>query len=179
MQTADLEKYCEKAIEGGTTHAKVIHPSTVTTAEWVRFKCLFGCPYKHRYSCPPHTPKPEETRANLDGYHRAILFHVEAPYTKERGKNMVAYLDNLVKLEGELFKDGYYMAFVMLAGPCVLCKECGLIEGTPCRLPHKTRPSMEACGIDVYQTARNNDFFITPLKEKSETQNLYCLMLVD
>jgi predicted metal-binding protein len=53
------------------------------------------------------------------------------------------------------------------------------VEGIPCRFPAKTRPAMEACGIDVFQTARNNGFSITTLKEKSETQNLYCLMLVD
>jgi|GEM_PF-2393063 len=88
---------------------------------------------------------------------------------------MVAYLDMLVNLEGELFKDGFYKAFVMLAGPCVLCRECGLKENAPCRFPAKMRPSMEACGIDVYQTASNNGFFINTLKEKIETQNIYCL----
>ena len=43
----------------------------------------------------------------------------------------------------------------------------------------EARPSMEGCGIDVYQTARNNGFFIKTLSEKTETQNAYCLMLVD
>lgn len=38
---------------------------------------------------------------------------------------------------------------------------------------------MESCGIDVYATARNNDFPIQTLRTLSETQNLYCLMLVD
>ena len=38
---------------------------------------------------------------------------------------------------------------------------------------------MEACGIDVFQTARNNGFFIETLREKTETQNLYCIILVD
>jgi len=38
---------------------------------------------------------------------------------------------------------------------------------------------MEACGIDVYQTVRNNGLFIQPLREKEETQNIYSLMLVD
>ncbi|MCX7635506.1 MAG: DUF2284 domain-containing protein [Syntrophales bacterium] len=179
MSNDDLDVYCRKALDAGATHAKVISPSTVVTAPWVRFKCLFGCTYRHRYSCPPHTPTPEQTRATLGSYRRAILFHVAAPYTKERARNMVAYLDALVKLEGEMFKDGYYKAFVMLAGPCVLCKECGLHENIPCRFPAKTRPSMEACGIDVYQTARNHGFAIQTLKEKAETQNLFCLMLVD
>jgi predicted metal-binding protein len=179
IHAADLGKYCEKAIQTGATHAKFIHPSTVVIAPWVRFKCQFGCSFKHHYNCPPHAPALSETQAFLDSYHRAILFHAEAPYSKERGKNVMAYNEMLVNLEGELFKDGYYKAFVMLAGPCALCKECGIVEGVPCRFPAKTRPSMESCGIDVFQTARNNGFFITTLKEKSETQNLYCLMLVD
>jgi predicted metal-binding protein len=179
MHTSDLEKYCAKAIKTGATNAKVIHPNTVVTAPWVRFKCMYGCPINQRYSCPPHTPTPAETQATLDSYNRAILFRAEAPYSKERGKKNMAYLDMLVELEGEIFKDGYYKAFVMLAGPCYLCKECGKVEGVPCRNPGKIRPAMEALGIDVYQTARNNDFFITPLKDKSETQNIYCLMLVD
>jgi len=85
----------------------------------------------------------------------------------------------LVELEGDLFKDGYYKAFVFLAGPCHLCKECGKMKGEVCQFGYKSRPSMEACGIDVYQTARNNGFFIEPLREKEETQNIYSLMLVD
>jgi len=43
----------------------------------------------------------------------------------------------------------------------------------------QARPSMESCGIDVFQTARNNGFYIDTLRDKSETQNNYCLMLVD
>ena len=85
----------------------------------------------------------------------------------------------LVDLEAEIFKDGYYKAFVLLEGPCLLCKECAKLKGTPCNFGFRARPCMESCGIDVYQTARNNGFFIVPLREKTETQNVYCLMLVD
>jgi hypothetical protein len=38
---------------------------------------------------------------------------------------------------------------------------------------------MEGCGIDVYQTARNNGFPIRTLRERTETRNTYCLMMVD
>ncbi|MBA4395389.1 MAG: metal-binding protein, partial [Desulfobacca sp.] len=62
---------------------------------------------------------------------------------------------------------------------CGLCRECGKLKGTSCLFPYQARPSMEACGIDVYQTARNNGYPIQPLHERSETQNDYCLMLVD
>ena len=43
MNDGDLEKYCIRAVENGSTHAKQIHPSTVITEPWVRKKCQFGC----------------------------------------------------------------------------------------------------------------------------------------
>ncbi len=176
----DLQKYCTLAIERGATHAKQIHPNSVVTAPWVRLKCQFGCPgYGKGHCCPPRTPKPEETRAILDCYHRAILFHIEVPDMPKKEKHYQKYFDALVELEGEIFKDGFYKAFVFLAGPCRLCKKCGALEDQPCALPWKSRPSMEGCGIDVYETARSNGFLIEPLRQRMETNNEYCLMLVD
>ena len=176
----DLEKYYLRAIEGGATHAKQVHPSSVVTASWIRSKCQFGCPgYDRSYSCPPHTPTPQETREILDSYHRSILFHIEVPHMPEKEKHYRKYFDMLVDLEGELFKDGYYKAFVFLAGPCRICKKCAKLEQKPCNLLGRARPCMEACGMDVYQTARNNGFFIETLRERTETNNEYCLMLVD
>ena len=61
MQISDLKKYCDKAVESYATHAKPIHPSTVVTDPWVRFKCQFGCRgYGKSYGCPPDTPTPEQ-----------------------------------------------------------------------------------------------------------------------
>jgi predicted metal-binding protein len=152
----------------------------VVTAPWVRLKCQFGCPgYDRGYCCPPHTPTPAETRAVLDSYHRALLFHIEVPHRPEKEKRYRAYFEMLTDLEGEMFKDGYYKAFVLLAGPCRICKRCARLEEKPCSHMGRARPSMEGCGIDVYQTARNNGFFIQPLREKTDTNNEYCLMLVD
>ena len=78
-----------------------------------------------------------------------------------------------------MFKDGYYKAFVFLSGPCIICEECNALKGAPCSFGSRARPSMEGCGIDVFQTARNNGFFITTLREETETWNQYGLMLVD
>lgn len=176
----DLEKYCSLAIQAGATHAKQIHPSSVVTAPWVRLKCQFGCPgYGRGHCCPPHTPTSEQTRAILDCYQRAILFHIEIPRMEGREKEYQKYLDTLVELEGEMFKDQYYRAFLFVAGPCRQCKKCGASEGKPCASPWKARPSMEGCGIDVYQTARNSGFSIQTLREKTDPGNRYCLMMVD
>lgn len=177
---ADLEKYCSVAIEAGATHAKQIDPSSVITAPWVRFKCQFGCPgYGKGYCCPPHTPTPEQTRAVLDSYRRAILFHREVAGAEQKQKGNQEYLDALVELEGEMFKDQYYKAFLFLAGPCRQCEKCKAVKGKPCAHPWKARPSMEGCGIDVYQTARNNGFSIQTLSERTDTKNHYCLIVVD
>ena len=179
MTTDDLRKYCEKALKEGFTEAKPVHPASVVTAPWVRLKCQFGCPgYGGSHCCPPNTPTFEETRRVLDSYQQAILFHLEAPKNPDRRKQADRLMEFLVSLEGKIFKDGYYKAFVYLAGPCSLCKECAKPNGAPCRFGHKARPSMESSGIDVFQTARNNGFPIQTLREKTETQNKYCLMLV-
>ena len=182
MNSDDLGSYCARALAGDATHAKPIHPTSVVTAPWVRLKYQFGCVrYGKGYCCPPDTPTPERMRGILDSYQRAILFHGEAAKTpgESRIKRFKRFLEMLVDLEGDVFKDGFYKAFVLLAGPCTLCKECGKLKGAACTFGNRARPSMEACGIDVYRTARNNGFFIQPLREKTETQNIYCLMLVD
>jgi predicted metal-binding protein len=175
----ELEKYCSLAIEAGATHAKQIDPNSVVTAPWVRLKCQFGCPgYGNGLCCPPHTPTPEQTRAVLDSYRRAILFHREASDLQQQKGNQ-KYIDRLIELEGEMFKEQYYKAFIFTAGPCRNCEKCGAVEGKPCASPRKARPSMEGCGIDVYQTARNNGFSIQTLSERTDTKNYYCLMMVD
>jgi predicted metal-binding protein len=117
----------------------------------------------------------------LSCYQRAILFHLELPRIQgeSRKKNFASFVEAMVKLEGEMFKDGYYKALAILAGPCELCEECAKPKGEPCKFGQMARPSMEACGIDVYATARGNGFPIQPLHEKGETQNDYCLLLVD
>jgi hypothetical protein len=38
---------------------------------------------------------------------------------------------------------------------------------------------MEACGIDVFSTAKNNGFPINVLKSKDEVQNYYGLVLIE
>ena len=180
MNDSDLQKFCRRTVEEGVTQAKLIHPSSIVTAPWVRLKCRFGCPnYGKSYCCPPDTPKPEATRTIVDAYRRAILFRIEVPQTPETEGHYERCLQMLTDLEGELFKAGYYKAFVILAGACQLCTKCAKLDGTPCHFLDRARPSMGACGIDVFQTASNNGLEIETLREKSEVHNRYCLMLVD
>ena len=169
-----VEAYCQEGLELGVDRAELIEPRSVATAEWVRMKCQFGCPgFGMSRCCPPHTPTPEVTRKVIDSYQKAILLHRRL--TKgERGKS---FNETIVRLEIKMFLDGYYKAWSMGSGPCRLCKECDL--SASCRHGYEARPSMEACGIDVFKTAGDNGFPIAVVKTHGEEKNIYGLILVE
>jgi predicted metal-binding protein len=169
-----LEIYCRKAMEGGMEGAKVIDPHSIVTAEWVRMKCQFGCPgYGGRLCCPPHTPEPDVTRKVLDSYEKALFVHQRS----NQGRRAKDFNETLVRLEIEIFLDGYYKAWSMGSGPCRLCKECDVTDH--CKHAYEARPSMEACGIDVFKTARDHGFPIEVVRSHEETRNIYGVILVE
>ena len=162
------ERIEKMAADLGALRAKVISPSDVETAQWVRWKCRFGCGgFASSLVCPPHTPTPGETRKMLDDYERAVLFESPPGRTKEIA----------TELERKLFLAGRYKAFGLGAGPCMLCDVCAFEEG--CRHPRDARPAMEACGIDVYATVRRQGFTIDVARTRSDPQHYFGLVLID
>lgn len=156
------------ARQEGALSAKVIDPSTVETAAWVRWKCQFGCGgFGSSLVCPPHSPGPDQTRRLLDGYKRALLF--ESPPGKVK--------EIAVALERAIFLEGHYKAFGLGAGPCGLCSRCALDEG--CRHAEQARPAMEACGIDVFATVRKHGYKIDVVRSDCDPQHYFGLVLVD
>ncbi len=173
-----VESFCKKAIEMGAAGAKIVDPGSIVTAEWVRMKCQYGCPgFGESLCCPPRTPTPEMTRKVIDSYQKAILLHQRiVKGEKGRGKGGV-FKKMIVGLEIEMFLDGYYKAWSMGCGPCDLCKTCNL-SGS-CKHGLQARPSMEACGIDVFKTARDNGFPIEVVRTRDDERNIFGLILVE
>ncbi|MHC4198991.1 MAG: DUF2284 domain-containing protein [Planctomycetota bacterium] len=163
-----LAALADRAVALGAKSAKVVEASTIATAPWVRLKCRYGCGcWESSLCCPPHTPTPDETRRVIDSYRAAVLFEAGGGETKK-----VA-----VALEREAFLAGYYKAFGMGAGPCTLCDECAFDEG--CRHAAEARPAMEACGIDVFRTARANGFEIDVARDRDDPQHYFGVVLVE
>ena len=161
-------EFLQKIIKLGAQEAKIIDPKTVETAPWVRWKCQFGCGgYNSSLMCPPYAPAPEETRKVLNAYKRAILFENGGLNTKEIA----------AKMEREIFLAGYHKALGLGAGPCRLCRSCAFHEG--CRHPEEARPSLEACGIDVFATVRKHGFPIEVVKTYKDPQHYYGLILIE
>lgn len=89
---------------------KLISTDKIEVAEWVRWKCRYGCKaYGKHLTCPPYTPTPDETRKLINGYEKAVIEEFEKRNCKDQ---------------------------------------------------LRARPSMKACGIDVFKTVRKADYEI-------------------
>ena len=168
LADASLRRLAEG--KAGVRAAKIIPPTEVQTAAWVRLKCQFGCEgYGQCLVCPPFTPTPDQMREVLDCYRRGMLIHF-APEAEI--KAIVA------ELEREIFLRGAWKAFGLGAGPCYFCESCVLEPGR-CRHPERARPAMEACGIDVYATVRRAGFEIDVVRTVQQCPDYFGLILVD
>jgi len=146
-----------------------VSPADVVTAEWVRMKCQFGCGgYGMCLTCPPHSPTPSQTRRMLDEYETGFLTWWGHDHRDRR---------ELADIERGAFLLGHYRAFMMASGPCSLCRPCPMER--PCRYPYAARPAMEACGVDVYETAHRAGFPLRVVTCRDDKPNFYSLLLVE
>jgi predicted metal-binding protein len=109
----------------------------------------------------------------IDSYQKAILLHRRLI----KGERAKIFNEAVVRLEIEMFLDGYYKVWGVGSGPCRLCRECNLTGS--CKHGYEARPSMEACGIDVFKTARDNGFDIEVVQTHDEKRNIFGLVLVE
>lgn len=174
-----MSDWVARALELGTNAAQIIPVNQVVVADWVRLKCQYGCGgYGERLTCPPHSPTPEVTRQVLGHYRQALLLRMEqAGGWKEETRQRRQMSEVVATLERELFLAGHYRALGMGSGPCALCKECD--PASPCRFPDQARPSMEACGIDVYTTVRQAGWEIEVVQTKESLFRLFGLVLIE
>ncbi len=169
---------CEKAKELGASFCKVISAREIVLDERVKFKCMAPlCPYyRANLMCPPFVMPLREFKEVLKRYKTAILIKVidEIPQSKvlEEKRNLSeVYLEDeyeeiispsamklyevVSRVEAEAFNMGYRFAAGLIGGHCRLCKECNVKRGNSiCSKPFKARPSMEALGIDVFETCK-------------------------
>ncbi len=134
----------KKAKELGAMEAKIVPSSRIVVAHWVRLKCQYGCPdYGKFKTCPPYTPDADRMKAILSEYSKVLV-------ATSTGHNEATQL--AVKMMFWLYSKGVFKSFPLGSGRCRLCEVC-----TPhdCKHPELAYPSMEACSIDVFGTAKN------------------------
>ena len=194
----NLNVLCKLAKELGATNAVSFDAKDVVVDERVRLKCLVPVcdDYGLNLMCPPYVMSVQEFREVLAKYNWAILIQIEAPITAEMKKEIrqvgdvaalyknANFMDSykksfdpiklklhqiVNKVEAKASMLGYRFATGFKAGSCKLCPECVTKNSQePCRHPFRSRPSMEAVGIDVFKTAENAGLpFEIPTKNKA------------
>lgn len=191
--TAILEQEIkDMALKDGAI-AVPIDPKEIVVKNWVRLKCQFGCPnYAKKLTCPPYSPKPEDTKKVLDEYSKAYLIGYDgskifARYeSKDMNELIPEVLNNMRKslfdMERHAFLSGYYKSFAYgVCGPCPICDKCVVEEGNlTCNHPTESRPSMEASGIDVFKTVKNAGLEVEVQNNKDLNDlHLYTLLLIE
>jgi predicted metal-binding protein len=192
-----LEALCKLATKLGATNAVSFSARGVAVDERVRLKCRIPVcdDYGLNLMCPPNVISIKEFREILAKYNHAVLIQMEMRMPAEvkveiRKANDVGalykdprFLESykkhftpvklrlqriVQKIESQAFSQGYRFTVGFIAGSCKLCPKCVAVDSCePCRNPFRARPSMEAMGIDAYQTAKNAGLpFDIPAKDK-------------
>lgn len=186
--SADLERYRQKAIELGASNARIVRAEQIPVDERVPMKCqiprCFG--YGAGAQCPPNTMKPEELKDLLRKYEWAVFFIKDIPpevivrdkaTIKERVEAYQQMYTIVSEIESAAFYDGHYLAFGFASGSCrhTFCgqlPDCQAMKGDKCRFSLKSRPSMEAVGIDVYKMVALAGWDIYPIGSGAKAQDV-------
>ena len=175
------EKLEEVFVDNGFDDFKWIDAENIVVSNWVRMKCMFGCPeYGKRAACPPNVPSVEDCKKLMHEYRNAAIFHFQKafPNPDDRHKWTKDINRDLLKLEKEVFLSGYVKAFLFLPESCQLCQECSSTRNE-CKYPKKSRPTSEAMAIDVFKTVKRVDFPIKVLRSPSDEMNRYAILLIE
>jgi predicted metal-binding protein len=164
-----LDDFKELAIKKGAADARLIKVDQIKVADWVYWKCRYGCDgYGKTLTCPPYSPTPNQTRQLLKGYEYALLLKYDS--TDD-------YPKLLAELEREAFLRGIYSAWGLSSGRCRLCENCTTNPGK-CRHPEIARPAMEAIGIDVFATALEAGYDMRVMTSKKDAFQRICMILL-
>jgi len=166
--------------EHGFSDYKWIRPSAVPVAQWVRVKCMHGCPeYGRNVSCPPNAPSVSECSKFLSEYEKAVLIHLFCDSTLD---DMQAWVikkqKELLEAEKAIFVEGMGKAFLLSFDNCNLCGTC-VGDVAKCSFPYMRRPAMEAFGIEVFSLAKMLGYEISVKKNTKEFTDRFALLLVE
>ena len=108
--------------------------------------------------CPPDVGEIEPLMAELRTYQHALWYQtigeLEDSFDFEgMTESKKQHLRISQKIE-EKVKPVLGRHLHLSCGGCGLCERCSRLDDQPCRFPDKAMTSLEAYGVDVYQTTK-------------------------
>lgn len=164
----NYDRLVAAAREAGAAKATVINREQIVLSRSFRDICAGnGCGnYGRCWMCPPDVGEIDTLMEKVGCFPRGLLyqsivpledsFDIEGMTAGARAHARLSLrVDDAVRplLLGERFH--------LSCGGCRLCDRCTKPDGLPCRHPEQALPSLESCGIDVYNTVRDTDLHYT------------------
>lgn len=157
----DIQALTESIIALGAKKAEYITADKIVTDRRFFDICKANqCGnYGKCWTCPPDVGNIDELIAKVKSFKGGILYQyfgdiedsLDIEGMAEVGKVQAALVQ---KVNNEVVPQITSRHFHLGAGGCRLCERCGKRDNIPCRHPDKALPSMESCGIDVYNTTK-------------------------
>ena len=158
------ETLIQAVLNCGASKATVIDVEQVVLSEEVRNMCAANrCGlYGKCWVCPPDVGPIEETMAKVRRFPKGLWYQRYSDLEDsfdfegmvEAKKEFVRVSQRLNEQLDTLFKGEYLH---LGGGGCGLCETCSKTAGEPCRFPEKAMSSIEAYGVDVYNTTKNTE----------------------
>ena len=160
----DQQTLIQLAIDCGATKATIITQEQIVTSAAFRDICAGnGCGmYGKCWMCPPDAGEIETLMAQIRTYSYGLWYQtvrdLEDSFDFE-GMSEAGRLHVLVSqnIQERIKKESPTDFLHLSCGGCRLCQRCAKLDGEPCRMPDKALSSLEAYGIDVYQTTKDTD----------------------
>ncbi|MBE5782541.1 MAG: DUF2284 domain-containing protein [Clostridiales bacterium] len=162
MTMKNAETLRKMLLENGASRAEIIVADQVAYDVSFRDMCAQNScgRYGKCHMCPPDVGDIHALIARAKAYAGGVFyqkiytiedsFDFEGMMDARRAQSALAF--SLDEKAREMLNPGFLHLSV---GGCGLCKTCTREENLPCRYPDKALASLEAYGVDVYNTAKN------------------------
>lgn len=155
------EQLIQLALDAGAAKAEIISVDQIVTSAEFREACrknLCGA-WGRCWMCPPDVGEIEPLMAELRTYQHGLWYQtigeLEDSFDIEGMGDAKKKHVRLSQQVEELVKPLLGKHLHLSCGGCGLCERCTRIDNEPCRFPDRAMASLEAYGVDVYQTTKS------------------------
>ncbi len=176
LYVARLMKHPE---EFGVSEVKFIHAPHIILAHSTRLRCQYLCAQQRQSTlCPPFSPTQQDTARTLEEYRFGLMLRREVPPGGEdAASEWRRFHDAVIEAEGECFRRGYSKAFAVAIGNCVYQHLDD--SARPCDYPSKSRPTLEAVGVNLTDTLDLLGWDRHVVREPGEPLQMFALLLLE
>lgn len=154
----DEFRLLETALRIGFANAAFVNTENIVFVPEFRALCEENVCGKYgvNYTCPPACGTVKDMRRQVLHWRRALvmqtMWDIEDPLDSAQTAPAKATHNRLTR---RLIDAAEEPGMMIGASGCSLCDPCAIVEGRPCRFPHKRYSCMSACCIFVKELARH------------------------